>query len=772
METLFKKLIDYRWLSIALVIAITALAASQLPKLQVDNSNEAFFVSGDPTQKRLDQFKETFGNDDFVFILVDVKDAFETKTLKRLAEFTDRLENETPYLLDLTWVGNVEWIEGVPGGIVIEELIPNFDLDPQALKKLRDKATNDPLYRNRLVSENAHSVGILMEFENYPDAGIDPRKEVPPVINKLVDEFSDLETHVVGGPIMDYVLDEKTAVEAPKWMAAALLGMILVLVLTTRSVIGVLVPAATVILSVIWVMGAVSVLGFKLNIFVILVPTLMLCVGIGDTMHVVAEFKQNMLQGMNRKTALLHTLDLVSKPILLTTITTAIGFLAFTFVDLVPLVELGIQAATGVFVAFVLTYLFAVPVLSFGKHQIAETKQSKTDLFDRLLERCVSSVSNNKLLYGLGFAIVTAIALIGVTKIEIETNTVQDLPKHNEMRQAFNYVDENMGGSMSMEFVIDTGKENGIKNQELLRKVERLQAFLDQHPMVTQTSSVLDQIKQMNRAIHENDQKFYTLPPNTNQFAEYLLLYESGGGDQLEKYMGFTYDQMRVQARTKSIALADTEALSKDVSEFVSTEFGDEVNIYSTGSLVMFQRIADLVRVGQGRSFMFAFVAIALIMIFTLRSVQLGLIAMIPNVIPVAFALGAMGWFGAQLNIMGLVLAPMIIGVAVDDTVHFFVRYRRYFDEVHDYDLAYKKTMHTVGRPLLFTTLVLIAGFAGFSISEFAGARNFSWASGVAFLSAILAEFLLVPVLLAWLKPMGPAKQQSEANSVLGGQNA
>ncbi len=759
-------LLRFRWISLAVVGLLTAAAGSQLPHIQIDNSNESFFVTGDPTKERLDAFKDTFGNDDFVFILVDVPEVFDAGTLQRLAEFADRLEMETPHLLSLTWIGNVEWIEGIPGGILIEELIPETDLPPAQLSALRNKTLADPLYRDRLVSATGQSTGILMEFENYPDIGIDPRKDVPPVILQLVEEFSDLQTHVVGGPIMDYVMDGKTAEEAPLWMGGALLGMCLMLILTTRSVAGVLVPALTVILSVIWTMGLFAYLGYTVNLLVILVPTLLLCVGIGDTMHVVAEFKQSMNAGMPRHASLLHTLNLVSGPILLTTVTTAIGFLAFTLTDLKPLMELGIQAATGVFAALILTYLFAVPVLSFGAAAESDKDAGQTDksrgqapasedIFDHLLNNIANSVINNKTAYGLAFAVLTALSLVGVSRLEIETNTVQDMPADDPLRVAFNYVDANMGGSMSLEFVIDTGAENGIKDHTLLQKVDALQTFLNNHPLVTQTSSVLDQLKQMNRAIHENQPQAYTLPESRNQVAEYLLLYESGGGSELEKYVAFTYDKMRVQARTRSIALADTRQLQDDVHRFVEAEFDDSISVYGTGGLAMFERIADLIAVGQGRSFLFALVAVTLILMLTLRSIRLGLIAMVPNVLPVAASLGLMGWAGAQLNMIGMVLAPMIIGVAVDDTVHFFVRYRRYFSQLGDYDQAYSKTMRTVGRPLLFTTLVLVVGFASFSFSIFAGPRNFSWASMAAFTAALLAEFMLVPVLLAWLKPLG-----------------
>ena len=750
-------LVRFRWLCLGVVALVTLAAASQLPRLEIDNSNEAFFVEGDATQQRLDAFRETFGNDDFVFILVDVEDAFAPATLARLAEFSERFELEVPHLADLTWIGNAEWIEGVPGGIVIDDLVPDIALPAGDLDALGDKAANDPLYRDRLVSADRGTVGILLEFENYPEIGIDPRKDSPPVIDAIVAEFADLDAHVVGGPIADYAMDARTATEGPRWAVVALLGMCLALGFTTRSVRGALVPAATVILSVVWTMGLVAVLGFKLNLLGVLVPTLLLCVGIGDSMHVVAELRQVRREGLGLKAGLARTLDLVTRPIVITTVTTAAGFLAFLATDLAPLRELGLQAAVGVAIALVMTYLFAVPVLSFGRGEATGNQaESGQDVFDRLLSAIVGFVEKRPTAVGVGFLLAATAVGFGITRLEVETNTIKAMAEDYPLRVAFEYVDEAMGGSMSIEIVIDSGQADGIKSLELLRKVDRLQRFLEQHPLVTQTSSVTDQLKQMNRAVYEDRPEAYRLPASDSQVAEYLLLYESGGGSQLDQYVAFTYDQLRLQARTKSIAFGETRELQSALSEFVASEFapGDDVEVYATGTLPMFQHIGDLIAEGQARSFTFAFCAIAVILILSLRSVALGLIAMIPNVLPVIVALGAMGWAGAEFNMIMLVLAPMVLGVAVDDTVHFFVRYRRYFDETGSYMGAYRETLRTVGRPLLFTTLVLVIGFSGFLITVFDGPRDFAFASFVAFTSALLAEFLLAPVLLAWFKPL------------------
>ena len=755
-----RQILRFRWLSLGSVVVVTAIAALQLPKLKIDNSNEAFFVEGDPTQERLDLFRDTFGNDDFVFILADVDAAFEPSTLARVAALADRLELEVPHLSDLTWVGNVEWIEGVPGGIVVDDLIPNIDASPAELERLGARALADPLYRDRLVSGDARTLGILMEFENYPEIGIDPRKDSPPVIDAIVADFDDLDLHVVGGPIADYVMDMRTAVEAPRWAVLALVGMCLALAFTTRSVRGVLVPAATVLLSVVWTMGFTATLGFKLNLLGVLVPTLLLCVGIGDSMHVVAELKQSRGEGKTLREGLSHTLDLVTRPIVLTTITTAAGFLAFLATDLAPLRELGVQAAVGVVIAFVLTYLFAVPVLSFGRDSRPAAKAATPDLFDRVLSATTEFVIRNANRVGIACLLVAAAIGFGVTRLEIDTNTIKAMAEDHPLRVAFEYVDDRMGGSMSIELVVDSGEADGIKRLELLHKVERLQGFLEQHPLVIQTSSVIDQVKQMNRAMWDNSPDAFRLPDGDGQVAEYLLLYESGGGERLDQFVSFTYDRLRVQARTRSIAFGEVRELQREVEEFVSAEF-DGAEIYATGTLPMFQRIGDLIAEGQRRSFTLAFCAIAVLLMLALKSARLGLIAMVPNVLPVVIGLGAMGWLGAEFNMIMLVLAPMVLGVAVDDTVHFFARYRRYFDESGSYATAYRETMRTVGRPLLFTTIVLVIGFAGFRLSVFDGPRDFSIASAIAFSTALLGEFLLAPVLLTWLKPLGREPEQA-----------
>lgn len=763
-ERLVNVLIQYRFISLLLVCFVTIVAFAQLSKLQVDNSNESFFLEDDIVRVQLDAFKETFGNDDFIFILVDLEELLDVDQIQRLASFVDELMQEVPHLDEVSWIGNVEAITGTPDGIHITELI-DYGVWPDTaqLHSIIQQAAQDPAYRNQLISADGKALGILLEFKSYP--AIDPQKEsdkknsasreAPAVIQTILEDFADLPLYVVGIPVMNHYVDAKTEREGPVWMISALLAMCLLLLFTTRSLRGVLVPATTVVLSVIWTLALAAVFGFSLNLMAVMVPTLLLCVGIGDTIHVVAEWGRYKADGATSATALRSSLSKVGNPIILTTLTTASGFLAFMATDLAQLRELGIQAAIGVWVALLLTYLFAIPVLSFGHKVVAQqTNKDRGDIFDRLLMYTSSLVIQYPRLIVGFFILIIAAAFYGVSLLQIETNNIKELPQDDPLRQAFHRVDSRMGGVMSLEVVIDTGKDNGVKAVKVMRAIEQLQTFLDQHPLVAQTNSIVDQIKQMHRAMHENQTDYYRLPDKDSHVAEYLFLYETGGGKQLEQFVSFTYDQARIQIRTKTLGLQELSMLEKSIDAYCE-EHLSQFNIYSTGTLPMFRALGERIAMGQLQSLILAFIAIALVMTVVLRSVKLGLIAMIPNIFPVLIAMGMLGLSGAKVNIIMLILAPMILGVAVDDTIHFFFRYRHYFNQYGDYDQAYSATMRSAGRAILFTTVILVAGFSGFLLSDFSGPRTFAWASGLAFFSALLADFMLAPLILRWLKPLG-----------------
>ena len=416
--------------------------------------------------------------------------------------------------------------------------------------------------------------------------------------------------------------------------------------------------------------------------------------------------------------------------------------------------------------ALILSYILVPFFYSFGMKKNSRTVSSdkpekRHDLFDRLLESIHMVVTTRpKLVVGF-FVILSFVSLLGALNIKLESSFIQLISTRVPLRQAVDFIDERMGGSMSMEIMLDTGKSNGVKDLHFLKDMDALQDFIDKQPMVTKTSSVLDVMKKMRRALHNNDPEFYSIPDTPKAASEYLFLYETSGGDQLDKLVSFDYDIARLTVKMPAIGTADIRRLIEDVEAFSKKAFDDSVNIEITGVLAGVKALNDRMGEGVKSSFIAVLIAITAMMMLFLRSIKLGLISMIPNVFPVLITLGLMGFAGINMDMPLMCCSAIIIGVAVDDTIHFFRRYRREFEAQGNYSHALRVTLATVGRPITFTTITLILGFLVMILSVMSGWSHFGFLAGFAFLWALLADFFFCPALIILLKPLGAERQSN-----------
>ena len=759
---LAEAILRFRWLLLLLVFVITIFAFYEMRTLKMDNSNEAFFLEGDPTKLLLDKFRDTFGNEDFIYVLIETDDFFRTDTIRLIKKLAEDLEEHIPYVKDMKFLGNVEYMEGVEGGIEISDLIEDIPETPGEMKLVRERAMNEPLYLDNLISRDGKTAAILLECEKYPDEKVDPRKEIPPAVYKILtkSEYADLKVYAVGTPIIDYEMDEMTVRELSLFGIVCIVLQMLILLWVARGARGVITPLLVVILSIFWTLGLVGILDWTLSLMVAMLPIFLICVGIGDSMHIIAETQDQQDRGLARKDAIVKALALVGIPCLLTSVTTAAGFLSFLGTVLKPIRQLGVYAAIGVIMAFLLSLIMVPIVFSFGKNKKIrkekETFDGRNDIFDQALKTIALLNLKHPWAILSIFILLTALSVFGYLLIEVESNTIEFVSTDVPVRQAYDYVDSHMGGSMSMEVMLDTGKKDGIKEIEFLRDMETLQNYIDRHPLTSKTTSVIDTIKKMRRAMHENRMEYYTLPETSAQASEYLFLYETSGGEELDKQVSFNYDIARITARTKSLNSKDVRTFTSDISMFVKKNIDPSIKVEYTGTMPFVEAMSKYVAQGQKRSFILAFLAITCMMIIVLRSFKLGLISMIPNVFPVLISLGLMGFAGVYLSIPLMILSPIIIGVAVDDTIHFFMRYRREFNRTGTYEGALKATLSTVGRPIMFTTMTLVLGFSVFGLSDMYNVVQFGLLAAFAFLWALLADFFFAPVLMLLLKPLGP----------------
>jgi hypothetical protein len=301
-----------------------------------------------------------------------------------------------------------------------------------------------------------------------------------------------------------------------------------------------------------------------------------------------------------------------------------------------------------------------------------------------------------------------------------------------------------------------------------LQEVDRFQQILHRSPLTTQTFSIVDILKKLRRAAHPDDADGHRLPGTREAIAQYLLFYETSGGKYLERLVSFNHEMVRVTARTRSLDTKSIRTYMKQVMQAAAETFDSRIKVDLTGSLAWLMALNDLVKAGQKKSFAVAFGVITLIMMVVMRSVVLGLISMIPNVFPVLLTLGLMGFSGMYMDVEVMTTSAIILGVAVDDTIHFFTRYKAEFSRSGDYSAALGRTLATVGRPITFTTLVLLTGLSLLAFSQVLGIVKFGLLSGFAFFCALVSDFFLGPALILVLKPLGPGLKRDEGGTPCG----
>jgi len=763
----------FRWLLLSLVLLLTIFSFYEMRELKFDSSIESMFLEEDPQLITFNKFKETFGSDDFVYILFETEDFFKPEMIRLVGRLVEDLERNVPYVDDVKFIGNVEHVEGVEGGIEISDLIEKIPETDEEIKQIKQRAMAEPLYVDNLISKDGKTAAIAMTFELYPEEQkkkADVRHQVGQKVLEILakPEYGNMELYTAGGPIYDCEYDKLSGKESSTFGLLCLALNLLILLWVARGVRGVVSPLLVVVLSVFWTLGLVGIIGWTLNMMVILLPVLLICVGIGDSMHIVAETQDQMDHGLGRKEAVVKALILVGFPCLLTSLTTAVGFTSFLGTVVRPVREMGVYAAVGVIMAFVLSLIIVPIIFSFGKEkkksEAGKEVHERYDLFDRILDKVFQiNTGYPKAIIGI-FIGLTLLSVYGYSRIEVETNSMKGLSADLPLRQAYDYIDSKMGGSMAIEMMLDTGRKDGVKEIIFLRQLEQLQDRIDSHPLTMKTTSIIDFLKKMNRAMHENSPSYYALPETSAQATEQLFLYETSGGKELDKQVSFNYDIAQLNVRTQSLGSKEVRTFMADIDKFVKENLDSSIKVEYTGIMTWLRAFVDMVANGQKRSFVLAFSAIAIMMIIALRSFKLGLISMVPNLFPVLISMGFMGMAGMYIDATLMIFSAIIIAVVVDDTIHFFSRYKREFKHKGTYKEALKATLSTVGRPIMFTTITLVAGFSVFGLSDINSMVKFGLMAGFAFIWALLADFFLAPAMMLLFKPLGPERQVSINN--------
>ena len=554
---------------------------------------------------------------------------------------------------------------------------------------------------------------------------------------------------------------------------AALGIMIVLLFILFRSFSGVIWPISVIIFTTIWTLGISGWLGLSASPFIILTILLILTMGMADTIHIISGYLFFRNEGHDFKSAMREAYEKAGVACLLTTFTTVVSILALSYGNVVPVITFSIMSSIGVAVAFFLT-LYLLPVLMDIWSPVAKVKNNKNILsnfieritpnvmpgLQRILDKIIPAVERRPFAYMAPFFVIFAVCVYGAFHIKVDYSIYDQYKPSSNFYQSIKLMDSEMSGSSRISLYVDLGKDNGFQDPEVLNVVDKLQQKLEKkYPdYVVTTSSIVDVVKDANMKLNSGDPTRYVIPETKQQLSQTLFMFNNADPEERSNLVDENYVKGNVTISVRTYGSYEYgpvfEQMKKDIYDSlgeIKTKYPD-ASISITGIFAMGMKAADYLIVNELQSFGMALLVISLILLIIFNSLKAGLISLVPNLIPSFLTLGILGLFNIPLDFYTMMLAPVIIGISVDDTVHFVSQYRGYVIKDGNIKRALTNTMKECGQSIIFTSLILGLGFGILSIASTPGYANVGKFGFLAILSGLICDLFLLPALIFAIK--------------------
>jgi len=772
------------------MLSVAAGLASQMPKLTTATSNESFLHSDDPILLAYNDFRDQFGRDELIIIAIQPPNVFDLKFFKKLKALHEDIEAKVPHVNEITSLVNARNTRGDGDQLIVEDLLEKWPRNKDELMALKKRVMSNSLYINRLISEDGGFTTIVIQTNSFSDEGSDldfttgfddaeksskDSKKDGPVfltekenaavvmsVNKIVNRYQadDFRLYLAGSPVVTTLTKISMKKDMMLFIILAVLTIGLCLFLMFRRFTGVALPLLIVMLTLISNLGLMALTGVPVTTVTMVLPSFILAVSVGDSVHVLALFYRYLGKTGKKKDSIIHAMGHSGLAIAMTSLTTAAGLASFSTAEVASVADLGIFAGVGVMLALVYTIILIPALLAIIPIKVKILPQDHRSLFDRLLDRITDFSTGHPKAIAVASAALILISLIAATRLNFSHDVLKWQPEKSSVRIATQKINDELKGSVTLEVILDTGRENGLYDPVILKKLDRLAKEIEGIEkgdlFVGMASSVADILKEIHQALNENRPEFYTIPDNPKLIPQEFLLFENSGSDDLEDVIDSRFQIARFTIKVPWLDALKYAPFLKDVEARFRAAFGQDADITITGLMTLFCRALTAAVHSMGKSYAIAAGVITIMMILLIGSLRIGLISMLPNLAPIIIIMGVMGLFRFPLDMFTMLIGSIAIGMVVDDTVHFMHNFRRYYNETGDVTEAVRQTLHTAGRAMLVTSVVLSIGFFVLMFASMNNVFYFGMLTGITILLALLADFLLAPALMAiFIKPHG-----------------
>jgi hypothetical protein len=741
------------------------------------NNEEDWFEDWEKVKIDSDRFKELFGSDDFILVMVQAEDVFAPEVLEEIKILSERLENEVPYADKATSIMTVEIPVGTEDSIEIKNPFDNeVPQDKEELQRIKDFILSRESLVNNIVSDDSKETYIILSLENY-EGGIEYASEnIARPAQKVILEEEKKSSGILslkpsGMSYSEMEENDIVGKECKVRVSSGFIVMLLCLILFVRSLRGVIVPMIATSAGIGSVLGLSSLMRITADSNMITLPILLgMALSVGYSVHYVNSFRMHFRRTGLRKDSVVKAVEETGWPILFTVITTVASLISFLFAGIGPIRWVGGISASIVFTVYLYVIILIPILMSFGKDKqilITEPKTKKTGATkaDLCFEKIGNKIIDKKLLISAASFIIIAAMIPGILRITVNMDYIEMMGKKIPyVERLLNMLSGKLGSLYSYDVMISYDDPEAFKNSDSLKNLEALENKLGslnltkisgEKPRVT---SACQMMKEINRMFNEDDINFYSIPDDDDIIAQNLIFYSDSFKDWFDiesDNFGITHVHVELSGYDANLIVEDIDNAKKYAAELFP-----DAGISIVGEVVEYAEMNHKLVTAELKSFTLSFVVIAILLILAFSSIKTGLIGMIPNLAPVIVVGGIMGYAHFSLDMLTMTIMPMILGIAVDDTIHLINHIKYQLELTGSYREATVISFREIGKTMGMTTFILCAMFFMYMFSPMGCLFRIGLLAMIGLSAALIADYTLTPVLILLTKPFGKEKEK------------
>ncbi|BBO67774.1 hypothetical protein DSCA_17040 [Desulfosarcina alkanivorans] len=716
--------------------ALTLFFLSAIPRLVFNTSIYDMVIEDIDETRQYQAFKEVFGSEEIIRVVISCRDVFGAAAFRQISLVAETLRR----------------IEGVRRTISLPDIKKAVDLSGTwSLETFRNRVADVPLLRNNLLSDDHGTTLVTLVLAD----GADHDRVIARVQQTIDRAGTDLALYQMGMPVISQALAVFTERDFFRLPPITFLVVALILFLLFRNGRDVLLPLACVSLALVWTLGFIAMTGLALSILTMIVPVFLIAVGTAYCLHIVSEYRHRTVRAPSPEAATLATFRTIAFPTVLAAGTTVLGLGSLFVSRIVAIKTFALFACGGMtsFVVIVLTFLpAALSLMPLRKPEKRAGRRPPT-IVQRLIDVIVSLNLDHRRITLPLFAALVLVCIIGMLRLKVETNPVGYFRQDAQVRRHFDDIHQRLSGSFPVNVMMTHGEEDYFQRIEAIEALQRFQTFAQTLPGVDKAVSFSEYLKLVNYASNRYEPADYRLPTESFEVRMLVNSYRMMlGQDMLDAFMAPDFSRTNIVLFTNIASSGDFLRLRDRIMDHVRTGYPHEIAWDVTGFGIVISASSQQLTNGQIKSLSLTMAMVFAVMFMLFLSWKVALIAIAPNLFPIVVNFGIMGWLGIELSMATSLIASVAIGLAVDDTIHYLVRFNREFKTDLDPQRALRTTLNHMGRPIIFTSVTIGVGFAILIVSGFKPTAVFGAMMAITMFSALVGDLILLPSLMQYVE--------------------